>query len=82
MEKAKQRLSPSYSLAYKFAAGEKFRTKVVHLATVETKIKGVEQTTKSRTISTRAWRIKEVMPAATSSSAIRVALAHLVAAYC
>ncbi|HZN34837.1 MAG TPA: DUF6263 family protein [Pirellulaceae bacterium] len=62
LEKAKQRLSPAYTLAYKFTAGEKFRTKVVHLATVETKIKGAEQTTKSRTISTRAWRIKEVNP--------------------
>jgi len=60
LEKAKQRVLPGYALAYKFAAGEKFRTKVVHLATVETKIKGVEQTTKSRTVSTRAWRIKDV----------------------
>jgi hypothetical protein len=60
LDKAKQRLAPSYTLAYKFAAGDKFRTKVVHLATVETKIKGVVQTTKSRTISTRVWRIKNV----------------------
>ena len=60
LEKAKQRLAPAYTLAYKFAAGESFRTKVVHLATVETKIKGVEQTTKSRTISTRSWRIKDL----------------------
>ncbi len=63
LEKAKQRLAPAYTLAYKFAAGERFRTKVVHLATVETKIKGVEQTTKSRTISTRSWRIKDVTAA-------------------
>lgn len=60
LDKAKQRLAPTYSLAYKFASGEEFRTKVVHLATVETKIKGVGQTTKSRTVSTRQWRIREV----------------------
>jgi hypothetical protein len=60
LERAKQRLGPSYTLAYKFAAGEQFRTKVVHLDTVETKIKGVTQTTQSRTVSTRVWRIKSV----------------------
>jgi uncharacterized protein DUF6263 len=63
LEKAKNRLGPAYPLAYKFAAGDVFRTKVVHLATVETKIKDTEQTSKSRTVSTRLWRIKEVTPA-------------------
>jgi hypothetical protein len=60
LEKAKDRLAPAYRLAYRFASGEIVRTKVVHLATVETKIKGVAQTTKSRSVSTRAWRIREV----------------------
>ena len=60
LEKAKARLAPTYSLAYKFASGEQFRTQVVHLATVETKIKGVSQSTKSRTVSSRLWRIKNV----------------------
>jgi len=60
LEKAKDRLAPAHRLAYRFTAGETVRTKVVHLATVETKIKGVAQTTKSRTVSTRAWRIREV----------------------
>ena len=60
LEKAKDRLAPTHRLAYRFTAGETVRTKVVHLATVETKIKGVAQTTKSRTVSTRAWRIREV----------------------
>jgi hypothetical protein len=60
LEKAKERLAATYLLAYKFASGDEFRTKVIHLATVETKIKGVGQTTKSRTVSTRQWRIKEV----------------------
>ena len=60
LEKAKDRLSPGYRLAYRFAAGEVLRTKVVHLAKVETKIKGTAQTTTSRTVSTRAWRIRVV----------------------
>jgi hypothetical protein len=60
LEKAKNRLAPAHRLAYRFTPGEVIRTKVVHLATVETKIKGVAQTTKSRTISTRVWRIREV----------------------
>jgi hypothetical protein len=62
LEKAKERVAPTYLLAYKFASGEQFRTKVTHLATVETKIKGVSQTTKSRTVSTRQWKIKEIAP--------------------
>jgi len=60
LEKAKEQLAPKYLLAYKFTKGEQFRTKVIHLATVETKIKGVAQPTRSRTVSTRQWRIKDV----------------------
>jgi hypothetical protein len=60
LAKAKDRLGPTYRLAYRFHAGEVLRTKVVHLATVETKIKGTAQATKSRTLSTRAWRIRDV----------------------
>lgn len=60
LEKAKQRLAPAYRLAYRLTPGEEVRTKVVHLATVETRIKGVAQTTRSRTLSTRLWRIREV----------------------
>jgi hypothetical protein len=60
LEKAKSRLAPEHRLAYRFKPGEVIRTKVVHLATVETKIKGVAQTTKSRTVSTRVWRIRDV----------------------
>jgi len=62
LAKVKDKLAPTYQLAYKFAAGEQFRTKVIHLATVETKIKGVAQATNSRTVSTRQWRIKQVTP--------------------
>jgi len=60
LESAKDGVASSYKLGYKFRPGETVRTKVVHLATVQTKIKGVEQNTKSRTISTRLWKIREV----------------------
>lgn len=60
LEKAKQRLAPAYKLGYRFKSGDVVRTKVVHLATVETKIKGTAQATKSRSVSTRAWRIRDV----------------------
>ena len=35
LAKAKDRIGPTYRLAYRFAAGDVLRTKVVHLATVE-----------------------------------------------
>jgi hypothetical protein len=60
LEKAKQKLAPTYTLAYKFQAGDENRTKVVHLVTVETKIKGSTQTAKTRSVSTKIWRIKEI----------------------
>jgi hypothetical protein len=60
LEKAKDKLAPTYKLAYKFAPGDEVRTKVVHLVTVETKIKGATQTAKTRTISTKLWRIREL----------------------
>jgi hypothetical protein len=60
LEKAKDRLAPGQRLAYRFTAGEIVRTRVVHLATVDTKIKGAAQTTKSRSVSTRAWRIRDI----------------------
>ena len=63
LEKAKQRLAPTYQLGYRFKTGEVVRTKVVHLATVETKIKGTAQSTKSRSVSTRVWQIRDVDPA-------------------
>jgi hypothetical protein len=60
LEKAKQKFAPTYTLAYKFAPGDQVRTKVVHLVTVETKIKGTTQTAKTRSVSTKLWRIKEI----------------------
>ena len=50
----------TYKLQYKFRAGEEFRTQVTHLATVETKVKGVEETMKSRSVSAKLWKIQKV----------------------
>ena len=60
LEKAKDRLAPTYTLAYKFSPGEEFRTKVIHLVTVETTIKGATQTAKTRSVSTKIWKITGV----------------------
>ena len=49
-----------YELVYKFQPGEELRTQVVHLVTVESKIKGVKQTAKTRSVSTRLWKILSV----------------------
>jgi Family of unknown function (DUF6263) len=53
---------PTYQLAYKFRPGEEFRTKITHLATVDTKVKGVEETMKSRSVSSKLWKIRKVEP--------------------
>ncbi|MCY2988318.1 MAG: hypothetical protein NTY19_10715 [Planctomycetota bacterium] len=50
----------THRLQYKFSAGEDFRLKVVHLATVETKVQGVTETVQTRSVSTKAWKIKSV----------------------
>lgn len=47
-------------LEYKFADGDVIRSKVVHLSTVETKIKGSTQTAQSRSISTKNWKVEGV----------------------
>ncbi len=49
--------APKYLLRYKFNADEVVRTKVSHMATSETRIQGVSQTSKSRSESTKVWRI-------------------------
>ena len=52
----------THRLQYKFSAGEEFRLKVIHLATVETKVQGVTETVQTRSVSTKAWKIKSVDP--------------------
>ena len=50
----------TFDLKYKFTPGEVMRTKVVHVATTETKIQGVTEKASSRSVSIRAWNIKSV----------------------
>jgi hypothetical protein len=53
-------LAQDYELVYKYRPGEEIRTQVVHLVTVETRIKGFTQTAKTRSVSTRLWKILSV----------------------
>ena len=62
LDRVAEKLAPAYSLAYKFAVGDEIRTKVVHLVTVETTIKGVNQTASTRSVSTKLWKIVRVEP--------------------
>jgi hypothetical protein len=50
----------TYLLRYQFTKGEQAEWKVVHLGTTETKIQGNTQTSKSRSVSTKAWRVTDV----------------------
>jgi hypothetical protein len=50
----------TYLLRYQFAKGEQVEWKVVHLGTTETKIQGNTQTSKSRSVSTKAWQVSDV----------------------
>lgn len=49
-----------YTLAYKFQTGDIIRTKVTHLVTVDTKIKGATQTAKTRSASIKSWKITKI----------------------
>lgn len=50
----------AYNLHYQFTPGETIRYRVEHLATVDTRIAGNSQETKSRSASTKAWTVTEV----------------------
>ncbi len=54
---------PTYDLVYKFRPNETVRITVTDDVTVETRIKGVSQTAKTYSISTKAWKIKSVSAA-------------------
>lgn len=63
LEKAKRRATAEeYELRYKFTQGEVIKTKVVHLASTDTTIQGNTQTSKSRSISTKVWKIIDTSP--------------------
>jgi hypothetical protein len=49
-----------YELAYKFTAGEKLRTEVIHQATVQTTIQGTTQIAETRSLSIKVWQVKDV----------------------
>jgi hypothetical protein len=49
-----------HTLAYKFTPGEEVRTRVTQISTVDTKIKGEVSIARSRSISTKVWKITEV----------------------
>ena len=57
---AKDAASATYLLRYKFSPGEQVRWKVVHLGTTETTIQGNTQTSKSRSASTKVWKVSQV----------------------
>jgi hypothetical protein len=50
----------TYLLTYRAKAGETIRWKVTHLVTVDTKIRGGEQTAKTRSVSNKQWRVSAV----------------------
>jgi hypothetical protein len=52
-------LADTYRLRYKFRPGETVSYHVEHLATVDTTIQGNRQRVKSRSVSTKVWRIQE-----------------------
>jgi hypothetical protein len=49
-----------YELRYKFQPGEVIKTQVVHLATTETTIQGNTQSSRSRSVSTKVWKITNI----------------------
>jgi hypothetical protein len=61
LDAAKQKLTAvQVTLQYKFAKGETLRWKVEHLGATETTIQGNTQTSESRSISIKVWRITGV----------------------
>lgn len=52
----------TYQLAYKMSAGESVRSRIVHLVSMDTKIEGEFENLKSRSVSTRVFRIAGVDP--------------------
>lgn len=62
LEAAKDKIvvDPEYFLRYKFQPDEVIRWKVTHLGTTETTIQGNTQSSKSRSVSTKQWRVTKV----------------------
>lgn len=62
LEVAKEKLAPAteYLLRYKFEPDEIIRWRVTHLGSTETTIQGNTQGSKSRSVSTKLWRVTQV----------------------
>lgn len=58
--KKKVAVETEYLLRYKFQPDELIRWKVTHLGTTETTIQGNTQSSKSRSVSTKQWRVTHV----------------------
>ena len=58
--KKKIAVEPEYLLRYKFQADELIRWRVTHLGTTETTIQGNTQASKSRSVSTKQWRVTNI----------------------
>ena len=58
--KDKTAASQQHELRYKFQLGEVIGWKVTHLSSVDTTIQGNTQTSKSRSVSTKLWRVTNV----------------------
>ncbi|MCY2976915.1 MAG: hypothetical protein NTW52_19840 [Planctomycetota bacterium] len=56
----KQENGKTYTLRYKLRANEKIVSEVTHLATTNTKINDVSQSSQSRTVSSKVWEVKSV----------------------
>ncbi|HND52098.1 MAG TPA: hypothetical protein PLV92_06870 [Pirellulaceae bacterium] len=50
----------TFTLKYKAEKDDLVRWKVVHLVTIDTKIRGSEQTAKTRSVSTKLWKVSQV----------------------
>lgn len=59
-EKSSTSGEAEYELRYKFQMGEVIKTKVVHLATTDTTIRGNSQSSRSRSVSTKVWKITDI----------------------
>lgn len=62
LEAAKKKVAvePEHLLQYQFQPDELIRWKVTHIGTTETTIQGNTQTSKSRSVSTKQWRVTKV----------------------
>jgi hypothetical protein len=59
-EAAEKVVNDTYHLKYNLQAGDQLVYRVEHLATVDTTIQGNRQTSKSRSVSTKLWQVRQV----------------------